>query len=167
MLCKAASAPPRVCLRKHRLCRTFLISCPPDSFFSPSCASHYPEYACSASSGEISRSAERDEGLRTPRPARPFEKGRRKLLLFCALQPYSQKDRVQTRSFVCVNYLSPKSLPRTCIILSRSMGFARWPFIPERRARSRSSSKAFAVIAIIGMPASSRFSSVRISCVAA
>ena len=38
-------------------------------------ASHYPEYACSASSGEISRSAERDEGLRAPRLRNPFEKG--------------------------------------------------------------------------------------------
>ena len=33
----------------------------------------------SARSIGISRSAERDEGLRAPRPARPFEKGRRKL----------------------------------------------------------------------------------------
>ncbi len=32
----------------------------------------------------ISRSAERNEGLRAPRPARPFEKGRRKLFIFPA-----------------------------------------------------------------------------------
>ena len=43
---------PQVCLRKHRLCRTFL---------------RFEEH----------------EGLRTPRPARPFEKGRRKLFLRC------------------------------------------------------------------------------------
>ena len=58
---------------------------------SPSCVSLriIPERACSARSGEISRSAERDEGLRAPRPARPFEKGRRKLFSHFRRFPYS------------------------------------------------------------------------------
>ena len=50
--------------------------------------------------------------------------------------------------------------------LETSMGFAIWPFIPASNAAFLSSSKALAVMAIIGIPATSGFSNARICLVA-
>ena len=79
--------------------------------------------------------------------ARPLES-------VCAEQKTPSPERFEAQDSVCYVWEWPRISWRVANSLPTSMGLPRWPFMPAERTRWRSSSKALAVMATMGMRAS-------------